>query len=160
MNKLTNFFQCLFINILDFLEGAWEIFLDYFSLWLFIGTCSFFSYCIFNLGVNEYKKNYIIYAETSLTKDKINCDNHICVINTTVGKMTVGNISRDIDDFKDMKFDVGIKLGTCKHELYAKIHTNDLIRPYVFVDLDEYSRGTDQYKFYTEKYKANLGECE
>ena len=154
MNKLNEFFKRLFNNIIEFFGDVIEMFLEFFGLWLIIGISCLFLYGIFKLGVNEYKKNYIMYTKISLTTDKLICDNHICILNTTVGKMTVSNeVAREINEFKDMKFDVGIMLGTCKHKLYAKIYTNDLTRPYAYVDLDEYSRGSnEQYKFYTEKF--------
>ena len=97
----------------------------------------------------KYLYNYILYKNVRIIKRPKECDDYFqCDYITSSGKMKLSG-----SKFKDIQhFDIGIKIGTCHSSMYAKIYTNDALKPFYFMDIITIKFDDDSYLIYKEKF--------
>lgn len=108
----------------------------------------------------KYLYNYILYTDVKVIERPKECENvNYCDYITSKGKMNLNdNIFHVVT--KDQKFDIGIKIGTCSSNVYAKIYTNDTLEPFYTVDIKDIRYHDDSYLIYKESFKLpNQPKC-
>lgn len=152
MKKLINFFKIMPEGTLVLLT----------FIIILISTIIYAVHCAYITNTNQkYLYDYILYKDVKIIERPKECENvKYCDYLTTKGKMNLNdNIFYNVS--KEQKFDIGIKIGTCYSNLYAKIYTNDVLQPFYKNDIRVISSDDDSYLVYKETFKLpNQPKCE